>query len=97
MINILIIASEILLMLICIGSLGFGIYLRRKLYLRKKNTQSLSFTIKYERNIVDMGEVIYRPNTQAQKVAKNRIHVKPNNYAYEFKSNYSDLLNGCLK
>jgi len=98
MINTLVIISEILLSIISIGSLGFGVYLRRRLNLRKKEAKSLQITIKYERKIVDRGQVVYRPNTPAQKIAKHRIHVSPTtNYAYVFKANYSDLLNGCLK
>jgi hypothetical protein len=97
MTNLLDTITTILMILGSLICIVFILYLRRKTYLRKKSINSLLVTIKYERRIVDMGEVVYRPNTPAQKVAKNRIHVKPNNYAYIFESKYSDLMNGCLK
>jgi hypothetical protein len=89
---------QILLIIVIIGCVLFGIYLRRRLNARshsKLNVVNLA-TVEIEEYISN-AENIYTPKSSHHIHFKNKVHLKHEQYNYVCESPYSDYLSGCSK
>jgi len=98
--SLLITIAEIALIIISLGSLCFGIYLRRKLYFRKKAEKSFILTLTYKGSLSSKSEILYKPHA-AYKLKtvnlNNRIQVNKSPLGYVLEADYSQDFISCLK
>jgi hypothetical protein len=84
------------MIIIALGSLSIGIYLRRKIYLREKAVKSIILTLTYQGDMLEKNEVLYKPQMIYKiKTTHHRVQVNEKDLGYVFEACYSEDLISC--